>query len=173
MMHLTKLLFFLFTLTVSALAAVTPRAVVPRAEELIQSGRTFTIINAKAGTVVDLSAGDNTTSTGWTPNNGLNQRWTTLWTGHSWNFQSVITGSYLGISGTAANGANLTVSTTPTDWDIWHDTVNVSNYRIYIPNTAQNWDLWDFGNPVAGDPITLWQATTGVHQTWTFEQVDK
>jgi hypothetical protein len=163
-MYFTKFLLAL-TLTGSALAAPTPARselearVVPRAStDPIQTGLIFTIQNAKAGTVLDLSAGDNKTITCYPANGGKNQQWTTLWTGNSWNFQSVNTGLYLGISGTTTNGTNLTVASTPTSWDIWHDEVNATNYRIYIPNTVQNWDLWDFGNPVAGDPVTLWQA---------------
>ncbi|GAW04592.1 carbohydrate-binding module family 13 protein [Lentinula edodes] len=139
--------------------------------ESIQSGSVFTIHNVKADTVVDLSAGDNTTVTGWSLNGGKNQQWTTLWSGESWNFQSVATGLYLGIVGTPGNGTNLTVASTPTAWDIWHDTVNETNYRIFVPNTTVNWDLWGYGDATSGDPITLWGTWSGIHQTWRFVQV--
>ncbi|KAF5376012.1 hypothetical protein D9757_008834 [Collybiopsis confluens] len=178
-MSFTKLFMFLFALAGLSLVSTTPVRVpkspispikvVPRATELIQSGSTFTIHNVKGGTVVDLSAGDNKTITGWTANGGKNQQWNTLWAGNSWNIQSVETGFYLGFSGTAANGTNLTVSSTPTGWDIWHDEVNATNYRIFAPNTTQNWDLFNFGSSVAGNPITLWQTWSGVHQTWNFQ----
>jgi len=172
-MLFTKL-FVLFASTSLAAAVVLPRSqrsVYPRASELIQTGLNFTIVNAKSGTVVDLSAGDNTTITGWTPNGGKNQQWTTLWNGNAWNFKSVGTGRYLGILGNAGNGTNLTAASTPTDWDIWHDEVNATNYRIYYPNTTVNWDLFDYGDATPGDPITLWGAWSGIHQTWTFEEV--
>lgn len=57
-----------FSLAAYTLAVVMPprseleSRVYPRATELIQSGSVFTIHNVKADTVVDLSAGDNTTS---------------------------------------------------------------------------------------------------------------
>ncbi|KAJ3892008.1 putative mannanase [Lentinula edodes] len=169
-------LISLFSLAAYTLAVVMPprseleSRVYPRATELIQSGSVFTIHNVKADTVVDLSAGDNTTITGWSLNGGKNQQWTTLWSGESWNFQSVATGLYLGIVGIPGNGTNLTVASTPTAWDIWHDTVNETNYRIFVPNTTVNWDLWGYGDATSGDPITLWGTWSGIHQTWRFVQ---
>ncbi|KAJ3739962.1 putative mannanase [Lentinula detonsa] len=173
---LTSCLVSLFALTACTVAVVLPSRselesrVYPRATEPIQSGLVFTIHNVKADTVVDLSAGDNKTITGWSLNGGKNQQWTTIWTGESWNFQSVETGLYLGFTGTAGNGTNLTVASTPTAWDIWHDTVNETNYRIFAPNTTVNWDLWGYGDAISGDPITLWGAWSGIHQTWRFVQ---
>ncbi|KAJ3982045.1 putative mannanase [Lentinula detonsa] len=178
---LTSCLASLFALTACTVAVVLPSRselesrVYPRATEPIQSGLVFTIHNVKADTVVDLSAGDNKTITGWSLNGGKNQQWTTIWSGESWNFQSVETGLYLGFTGTAGNGTNLTVASTPTAWDIWHDTVNETNYRyvavtragmedihvipsIFAPNTTVNWDLWGYGDAISGDPITLWGA---------------
>jgi len=174
-MYFTKPLLGLLSIAGSALGAAMPvrpelesRVVARATTELIQSGLTFTIFNVKSNTVVDLSDGDNTTVTGWASNGGPNQQWTTIWTGDSWNFQNVHSGTYLGIAGPAENGQNLTASSTPTSWDIWHDDVNASNYRIYIPNTIQNWDLYADGDPTSGDPITLWGAWAGIHQTWSF-----
>ncbi|KAE9404205.1 putative mannanase [Gymnopus androsaceus JB14] len=163
-MHFTKSLLCLFSLAGSALTAATPvrseleTRVLPRATELIQSGLTFNIHNVKSGTVMDLSGVDNKSIIGYPLDSvgGENQKWTTLWTGEAWNFQNALTGAYLGIAGTAQDGQNLTVSTTPTGWDIWHDTVNETNYRVFIPNTSQNWDLYADGDATPGDPITLW-----------------
>ncbi|KAJ3718214.1 putative mannanase [Lentinula raphanica] len=180
-MLLTKFapqLFSLLAFAACTLAVVLPsrseldaRVYLRATSELVQSGSVFTIHNVKSGTVVDLSAGDNKTITGWALNGGKNQQWETIWSGNSWNFKSVETGLYLGFTGTAGNATNLTVASTPTGWDIWHDTVNETNYRIFAPNTTVNWDLWDYGNAVSGDPITLWGAWSGIHQTWRFVQV--
>lgn len=162
-MHFTKSLLCLFSLAGSALTAATPvrseleTRVLPRATELIQSGLTFNIHNVKSGTVMDLSGVDNKSSEFYTyPEmfgsnsssfpvigypldsvGGENQKWTTLWTGEAWNFQNALTGAYLGIAGTAQDGQNLTVSTTPTGWDIWHDTVNETNYRYVLKFQAR------------------------------------
>src|ERR1700683_3253687 len=59
-MIFTSCLFFLLALPL-ALASAIPRShLVTR--DTISSGQTYKITNAKSGTVVDLSAGDNTTS---------------------------------------------------------------------------------------------------------------
>lgn len=157
-MYFTKPLFYLLSLAGSALTAATPvrsnleSRVSPRSTELIQSGLSFNIYNVKSGTVMDLSAADNKSSKlprlstfsfeftvdpysylviGYPLDQvgGNNQKWTTLWNGGGWYFQNVQTGTYLGIAGTPDDGQNLTVSTTPTNWDIWHDSVNETNYR--------------------------------------------
>lgn len=41
-------------------------------------------------------------------------------------------------------------------------------FRIYVPNTYENLDLWANGDPTPGDPITLWTGWNAVHQTWNF-----
>ncbi|KAF5367920.1 hypothetical protein D9758_004364 [Tetrapyrgos nigripes] len=143
------------------------------AQELIQSGDTWTIFNAKSGTVMDLNMQDNTTVIGWALNNGPNQHWNTTWTGSHWNLQNQYTGSYLSIVGDvsdAGNGVALAGSPNPFDWDIWHDNDNDTNYRLYVPGTVFNLDLWDFGLSRNGNPITLWSAWNGTHQTWTFQK---
>lgn len=43
--------------------------------------------------------------------------------------------------------------------------------RVFAPFTVYNLDLWNYGDPVPGDPITLWGKWNGVHQTWKFVQV--
>ncbi|KAK7434536.1 hypothetical protein VKT23_020145 [Stygiomarasmius scandens] len=144
------------------------------AQELVQSGDTWTIHNAKSGTVLDLSMGDNTTVTGWSLNNGPNQHWNTTWTGSHWNIQNQFTGFFLAIAGgtsAAGNGTTLIGSPEAFDWDIWHDERNDTNYRLYVPGTHFNADLWDFGNPRIGDPVTTWAAWNGTHQTWDFQRV--
>ena len=43
--------------------------------------------------------------------------------------------------------------------------------RIFVPFTRYNLDLYNYGDPIAGDPITLWSKWNGRHQTWRFENV--
>ncbi|KAG6848633.1 hypothetical protein H0H93_015319 [Arthromyces matolae] len=118
--------------------------------EYVQSGFTYTITNAKAGTVVDLSGEDN------------RSRWT---------FQSVGSGLYIAIDGSSADGTRLVAQTTPFGWDIWHDATNPETYRIFIHNTTYNWDLYHNGDSAPKTPITLWYQWAGVHQTWKFTRV--
>jgi len=137
----------------------------------VTSNSTYVISNVKSGTVIDLSLGDNRTITGWTPNGGANQKWTLYWTGNSWTFKSNYTGTYLAINGSPGDGTSLVASTTPFQWDIWRDPNNENTFRIYVPNTYENLDLWADGDPTPGDPITLWTAWDGLHQTWNFTKV--
>ncbi|KAK7030860.1 hypothetical protein VNI00_013969 [Paramarasmius palmivorus] len=139
--------------------------------EIVQSGQTYRIINASSGTLLDLSQDDNRSIIGWPRNDGANQRWTVTWAGDGWTFKSVSSGMYLGIADNAVNGVPLIAKQDPTIWHIWHDQMNNENYRVYIPNTVQNWDLYDYGSKRPGDPVTLWTAWNGVHQTWKFEPV--
>ncbi|ESK84072.1 carbohydrate-binding module family 13 protein [Moniliophthora roreri MCA 2997] len=139
--------------------------------EVVQSGGTYRIVNASSGTLLDLSQQDNRSVIGWPRNDAPNQHWTVVWAGNGWTFQSVSSNTFLGIEATPENGVPLIVKQEPTIWHIWHDQINSENYRVYIPNTTQNWDLYDYGNKRPGDPVTLWTNWNGVHQTWKFERV--
>jgi hypothetical protein len=136
----------------------------------VNSGLTYVITNVKAGTVIDLSAGDNKTVTGWAYNGGTNQKWTMNWVGNGWTFQNQNTQTYLGIEGTPADGLPLVAVSTPFTWHIWRDETNSSTYRIFVPNTIYNLDLFGYGLTTSGDPIQLWTTWSGLHQTWTFGQ---
>jgi len=137
----------------------------------VTSNSTYVVTNVKSGTVMDLSAGDNSTITGWSPNGGVNQKWTLNWTGSAWTFRSNYTGTYLSIAGSPADGTRLVASPTAFEWHIWRDQANPNTFRIFVPNTYENLDLWADGDPTPGDPITLWTAWSGIHQTWNFTQV--
>ncbi|KAJ7126415.1 ricin B-like lectin [Mycena crocata] len=139
--------------------------------EIVQSGLTYRIINAKAGTVMDLSGVDNKTIIGYPYHNGDNQHWTLTWTGNAWTIRSVSSGLYIGLDGAPADGVPLIATPTPFQFDIWHDEEDNLNYRIFVPNTKINFDLYDDGNPAPGTPITLWYRWEGIHQTWRFERV--
>ncbi|KAF8817660.1 ricin B-like lectin [Phlegmacium glaucopus] len=136
----------------------------------VNSGINYLITNVKSGTAIDLSAGDNTTVTGWPVNGGTNQIWTLNWTGNSWTFRSVATGRYLAIQGTPADGLPIVGIDTPFEWHIWRDNANTNTFRIFVPFTVQNLDLYANGLSTPGDPITLWSTWNGIHQTWNFMQ---
>jgi hypothetical protein len=137
----------------------------------VNSGSTYVIQNVKSGTVMDLSAFDNTTVIGWPANGGKNQQWTMGWTGKAWTFKSGSTGLFLAVSGTAADGAKLVSSSTPFEWHIWRADNDPNTFRVFVPFTHQNIDLFNQGDPTPGTPITTWWTWEGLHQTWKFTQV--
>ncbi|KAF9037429.1 hypothetical protein BDP27DRAFT_1348006 [Rhodocollybia butyracea] len=147
-MLFTKLLPLL-VFTGPAFAAATPARSLHAREE-IQPNGTYMIENAKSGTVVDLSGTDNTSIIGYPLTAAKTKKWSTIWTGENWNIQSVSTGSLhtLGIS--------------------CIDELNATDFRIYSSNTTETWDLYNYGDPTPGDPITLWGAWAAIHQTWNF-----
>lgn len=52
-----------------------------------------------------------------------------------------------------------------------HPRISLISYNsVFVPNTTYNFDLWNYGDPVPGDPITLWAKWNGLHQTWRFER---
>ncbi|KAK1219529.1 hypothetical protein PQX77_017717 [Marasmius sp. AFHP31] len=141
--------------------------------QVIEGGATYRIVNVKSGTLVDLSQADFTSIIGYTRNDGSNQHWTLNWAGNAWHIQSQSNGAFLGLggSGQPVDGVPLVAKADPTPWHIWQDSVNPDAYRIYIPFTTQNWDLYADGDATPGNRVTLWSAWSGVHQTWTFERV--
>ncbi|KAG7085432.1 hypothetical protein E1B28_002993 [Marasmius oreades] len=142
--------------------------------DVIQGNGTYRIVNAKSQTLLDLSQGDQRSIIGWPRNDAANQHWTLLWAGNAWHIQSPSNGLYLGLggSGTPGDGVPLIATAEPTTgWDIWQDNVNPEAYRIFIPNTFLNWDLWANGDATPGNPVTLWTSWSGIHQTWKFEPV--
>ncbi|KAL1662849.1 hypothetical protein GGF50DRAFT_58061 [Schizophyllum commune] len=171
----------------------------------ITSGQSYKITNSKGGTVVDLSAGDNTSIIGWPYHEGSNQQvrilehfivkpsfvtdtdrlhlqWTLDWAGDGWNFRSLSTGKYISLGGAdAANGARLVAVTDPFTWHIWTDEEVEGAYRhlpyystilstIFVPDTHQNFDLYNHGDSTPGTPITTWYTWDGEHQTWQFDE---
>lgn len=140
--------------------------------EIVQSGLNFRITNARSGTVLDV-ASDNISVVGNQWIQGENQSWITTWTGNSWTIRSSLSGLYVGLAGSAADGTRLIVSAAPFQWDIWHDTADPRTYRIFVPNTHFNWDLSSHGSSAPNTPTTVWYTyeDDAVHQTWTFDRV--
>ncbi|TFK61281.1 ricin B-like lectin [Pluteus cervinus] len=137
----------------------------------LQNGVTYVITNVKSRTVLDLSAGDNRSVIGWPRHNGPNQRWTLVWAGNGWNIRSLSSGLFLNIDGSPENGTRLVATSAPILWHIWADQKDPTTHRIFIPNTYYNLDLYNYGDPTPGTPVTLWWTWEGLHQTWKFEQM--
>ncbi|KZT30065.1 carbohydrate-binding module family 13 protein [Neolentinus lepideus HHB14362 ss-1] len=137
----------------------------------VQSGATYKIVNAKAGNVMDLSGGDDKSIIGYDFHDGVNQKWVIEQQGDgAWTFRSAGSGQYIAIEGVAQDGAPLVVQNEPFQWDVWPDEDDPSTFRVFIPNTRQNWDLSDHGNATPGTKVTLWDKWDGENQKWRFEQ---
>ncbi|KAJ3751171.1 carbohydrate-binding module family 13 protein [Lentinula detonsa] len=139
----------------------------------IQSGNVYKIYNGKSGTILDLSGTDGRTVSGFSDNNGDNQKWQLeQGPGGHWTFRSVASGQYLGVDGPIENGTPLVSVNEPFRWDIYPDDEDSSVFRVYVPgaSTATNIDLSDHGNATPGTIVTLWIKWEGKNQTWRFEQ---
>lgn len=138
----------------------------------IQEGATYTLINVKSQTALDLSGGDGKSIIGFGFHGQGNQQWV-LSKGSSggWVFRSVATGKYLDIEGAAGDGTPVIASNCSREWDIWPDEENSNAFRVFIPGTSFNVDMSDHGNSTPGTPVTLWGKWKGINQTWEFKPV--
>ncbi|KAG6898604.1 hypothetical protein C0993_005714 [Termitomyces sp. T159_Od127] len=138
----------------------------------IEAGNTYILVNAKSGTVLDLSGTDGYSVLGWNQHGGDNQKWELSHENNQWVFRNVGSGKYLGIAeGEISNNHPVHGVNDPVQWDIFPDHDDESVYRIFVPGTRFNIDLSDHGNPDNGTPVALWgKWQPGVNQTWRFEQ---
>ncbi|KAL0948452.1 hypothetical protein HGRIS_011025 [Hohenbuehelia grisea] len=136
----------------------------------VYSGGTYIFVNAKAGNCLDLSGGDNFSIIGYDNHGGDNQKWRLESDGSGWHIQNVGTGKYLAVDGFAGDGTPVIARDEPFTWDIWPDEEDGNLNRIFVPNTRQNIDLSDHGNPTPGQPITLWDKWEGRNQCWHFQE---
>jgi len=136
----------------------------------IQSGGLYKFINAKGGTVIDLSGGDNRSIIGYPETGGPNQAWVFEQTSDGpWTIRSVSSGKFLGVEGNYCDGVQVVAVDSPFRWDIWPDEQNPGHYRFFVPNTQFVLDLADHGNPTPGTPVTLWTQWEGTNQSWSVE----
>lgn len=138
----------------------------------IESGGIYRLVNAKAGNVVDLSGGDNTSIIGYDWHGGDNQKWRfeKLHDGPGWVIQNVGTGKFLSLTTNAQDGGQVLGTSDPTQWDVRPDEMDPSVYRIFVLNTPFNLDLTDHGNPTPGTPVAVWGAWEGRNQCWRIER---
>ncbi|KAF8151499.1 ricin B-like lectin [Crassisporium funariophilum] len=137
----------------------------------IESTHRYIIKNQKGGTVIDLNGNDNRSIIGFPRHGGPNQQWETIRTADGWHIKNVATGLYLSFEGQAGDGKKLVADQAPFLWHLWPDKKQTDAFRICVPNTKQNVDLSDHGNPNPGTPVTLWGTWEGLNQVWLFERV--
>ncbi|KAK7030862.1 hypothetical protein VNI00_013972 [Paramarasmius palmivorus] len=137
----------------------------------IQSGRSYRIVNAKSGTLLDLSGTDGVTISGFNSNGGDNQKWYLEQSDGHWTFRCG-TGKYLGINGNVEDGTPVVGVSNPVQWDIWPDEEDSNLHRIFVPGSQNpmNIDLSDHGNSANGTKIQLWYKWEGKNQAWRFEE---
>ncbi|KAM5531421.1 hypothetical protein V8D89_000909 [Ganoderma adspersum] len=138
----------------------------------LENGKTYKITNAKGGTVLDLSGGqDQSPITGYNFSGGDNQKWVAEQQDQNWRFKNPATGLFIGYSGDANNNTPVKAMKNPTIWDVRPDQENPDTMRACVAGTDYCLDLSGHGNSNPGTPVTLWKKWGGANQTWRFEQV--
>ncbi|KAG2122727.1 carbohydrate-binding module family 13 protein [Suillus clintonianus] len=142
----------------------------------IQNGRAYTLKNCQAGTVMDLSGGNNYSIIGYHNNGGLNQLWIFQHIRHGdqqgWYIKSAGSDKYLSIEGgidDAGNGTKVVAveSESPFLWDVKDsDIEGVEGLRILVHGKKFSVDLSDNGNATEGTPVQLWTRWHGRNQIW-------
>ncbi|KAF3276654.1 hypothetical protein TWF970_006237 [Orbilia oligospora] len=93
-------------------------------------GRSYRIVNVKAGKVIDLSGTEGHSITGWEWKGGDNQKWIPERQDGLWTFRNKDKGSFLGIAGIQVDfGTRLAASDFPVQWDIVPEERDISIYR--------------------------------------------
>ncbi|KAI0660211.1 ricin B-like lectin [Cubamyces menziesii] len=138
----------------------------------LEGGQVYKITNAKGGTVLDLSGGqEHSPITGYAWHGGANQRWTLEQHGDAYRFKNAATGLFIDVDGEPKNFAPIIASTKWSDWEIRPDHHDPSTFRVFLKGTEYCLDLSDHGNPNPGTPVTLWKKWEGgTNQTWRFEE---
>ncbi|RXW18262.1 hypothetical protein EST38_g7591 [Candolleomyces aberdarensis] len=135
----------------------------------VERGRRYRIVNAKSGTVVDLSAKNGVSIAGWNFHGGQNQIWEASEEGGFWHFKNVSTGKYLALeNNNFRDGLKAVGSDNRYNWHIWPDQKDASVLRICVPNTVFNLDLSNHGDSAGGTPIEIWGRWEGRNQCWSF-----
>ncbi|KAJ3539159.1 hypothetical protein NMY22_g4864 [Coprinellus aureogranulatus] len=156
----------------------------------VEAGGRYRIVNAKSGTVLDLSATNNEFVNGW-KFHGRDNQIVRLYL--SYRTFPVLTTLYTP-SGKPLPTALLAFqerrhwevprspvdslqgrcqdcrSTHPFNWHIWPDQKNPNVLRICVPETVFNVDLTGYGNATGGTPVELWGRWEGENQCWKFER---
>ncbi|KAI1793804.1 ricin B lectin domain-containing protein [Ganoderma leucocontextum] len=139
---------------------------------MVESGRTYKLVNAKAGTVLDLSGADNRQTIGYGYHGGDNQKWALEQEDNQWLLRNVASGLYLSVEGLVEDGTSVLATGEHFKWDIWPDEEDSSTFRLFVPNTQFNMDLSDHGSAVPGTHVVIWTKWhPGKNQTWRFEEV--
>ncbi|TEB25738.1 carbohydrate-binding module family 13 protein, partial [Coprinellus micaceus] len=149
---------------------------------VVERGQRYKIVNAKSGTVLDLSSHPPPSSTytalttclslvnGWNFHGRDNQIWEASEEHGFWHFKNVASGKYLAPKSTQyKDGIKVIASDTRFNWHIWPDKKNPNTLRICIPDTVFNVDLSNHGDAKGGTPVELWGRWEGTNQTWKFE----
>ncbi|RXW14169.1 hypothetical protein EST38_g11685 [Candolleomyces aberdarensis] len=97
----------------------------------VEHGQRYRIVNAKSGTVVDLSAKDGTSVAGWDFHGQSNQIWEASQAFGFWNFKNVGHGKYLALENEDyRNGLKVIGSNSRYNWHIWPDQRDISVWRL-------------------------------------------
>ncbi|KAF3933015.1 hypothetical protein ABW20_dc0105469 [Dactylellina cionopaga] len=139
----------------------------------IEPFKTYLIVNAQSGTILDLAGDGSGSITGWERNAGDNQKWELTQQGDDWLLRNIGSDGWLATLGEDEPSDDYPVigSETPQPWTITETSDNT--YRILVPGTTFNVDL-GAGSEENGTAVSLWDHNDeSVNQTWIFEEVNE
>ncbi|KAI6043626.1 carbohydrate-binding module family 13 protein [Pisolithus marmoratus] len=139
----------------------------------IRSGGTYALTNVKAqNSCLDLSGADHYSIIGFEYHGGSNQTWI-FERQYNGNYliKSVRPNLYLSIEGEPRDGTKVVAKSTPFEWHVEDQPGFQQAIRLFVPETNQNVDLSDNGNPTSSAPVTLWRKWNGEHQIWRIASV--
>ncbi|KAM5545868.1 hypothetical protein V8D89_000906 [Ganoderma adspersum] len=128
---------------------------------MIESNKTYKIVNVMTGNVLDLSGSDNKSVTGYGWHAGDNQKWSVDEANGGWMLRNIATGHYLGIEGEAKEGTRAVAVAEAFQWHIIPDDEDSSTFRLFVPNMDYNLDL-EAGNPAPGAHVIVWTKWPGL-----------
>ncbi|PFH47726.1 carbohydrate-binding module family 13 protein [Amanita thiersii Skay4041] len=137
---------------------------------MIKPGKIYFIINAKSRTVIDLCGSDNSSIIGWPIHGGDNQKWHIEGGNGKYTVRSVRTGRYIGITTEAKGGVGAVAVSFRYEWEVRPDKDDPTLYRFFVPGTAFNLDLTNYGSSASGTPIAVYAQGNGKHQCWRLDE---
>ncbi|PIL28081.1 hypothetical protein GSI_09835 [Ganoderma sinense ZZ0214-1] len=137
---------------------------------MIASNRTYKLVNVAAGNVLDLSGSNNSLVVGGDWHAGDNQKWHVDEVNGGWMLRNIATGLYLGINGDAKDLAPAAMVAEVFHWNIVPYESDSSAFRLFVPNTSYNLDLYG-GEAKPGTPVIIYtKHVPGDNQAWRFEE---
>jgi len=147
-----------------------PYKYISSAPASVQAGTTYTFVNVRGGTAMDVSDGT-LAIIGYIPLKTSSQQWTLEEAGKDLYFLKNGAGLYLSIVDKALNGASVVATNKHHPWSISADDIDKSCIRIYYPGSSLNLELTNRGDKQAGTPVKLGRASPGDFQVWKAEEM--
>ncbi|TBU27445.1 ricin B lectin domain-containing protein [Dichomitus squalens] len=135
---------------------------------------TYVLLNARAGTAMDLHGYDYTSIIGYPMHGGPNQQWEFIPSGHGYVIRCVRSAKaghalYLTVEGGVRNNAPVVANAYPVTWSVEQTEDGIRVCRISWPNSNFVFDLADWGDSTPGTRIQLMPLVPGeLCQLWHY-----